>query len=66
MPTRPRPELALRLLGLFSAQVRSLTPFLGRTNPVTSEKARRVLGFAPRPAATTVVECAESLLGARD
>jgi hypothetical protein len=43
-------------------QLRSLTPILGRRNELTSEKARRVLGFSPRPATTTVVECAESLL----
>jgi dihydroflavonol-4-reductase len=66
VPTRPLPELAVRVFGLFSAQIRSLTPFLGRVNPVTSAKARRLLGFAPRPATATVVECAESLLGARD
>ena len=37
-----------------------LAPSLGRRNSLTSAKARRVLGFSPRPATTTVVDCAES------
>ena len=42
-------------------QLRTLTADLGRRNALTSDKARRVLGFAPRPAADTVVDCARSL-----
>ena len=45
-----------------SPSCRMLTPDLGRRNPLTSEKARRVLGFSPRPATATVVDSAESLL----
>ena len=41
---------------------RKLTPDLGRRNTLTSDKARRVLSFTPRPAADTVVDCARSLL----
>jgi dihydroflavonol-4-reductase len=62
VPTRGIPDFAVRLLSVFNPQLRILTPDLGRRNPLTSDKARRVLGFSPRPAATTVVECAESLL----
>ena len=36
--------------------------FLDNIDPLTSDKARRVLGFAPRPAITTIVDCAESLI----
>jgi nucleoside-diphosphate-sugar epimerase len=65
VPTRGLPDLVVRLLSWVAMpQLRTLTPELGRRNALTSEKARRVLGFAPRPAATTIVECAESLLGA--
>jgi nucleoside-diphosphate-sugar epimerase len=65
VPARRLPDAVVRLLSLsFLPQLRSLTPELGRRNEVSSEKARRVLGFAPRPAATTIVECADSLLGA--
>jgi dihydroflavonol-4-reductase len=62
VPTRALPDFAVRLLSLFIPQMRMLTPDLGRRNEVTSEKAKRLLGFAPRPATTTVVDCAESLL----
>ena len=34
----------------------------GRKNDLTAVKARRMLGFSPRPATTTIVDCAESLL----
>ena len=65
VPTRDLPDFVVRVLSLFVAPMRMLTPDLGRRNEVTAEKARRVLGFAPRPAATTVVDCAESLIGGR-
>ena len=62
VPTRGLPNVVVRFLSLFLPHLRMLTPLLGRTTAVSSEKARRVLGFSPRPAATTVVDCAESLL----
>jgi nucleoside-diphosphate-sugar epimerase len=62
-PTRRLPTVLARLLAPFNPQLRGLVPMLDRTNPLTADKARRVLGFSPRPAATTVVDCAESLLG---
>ena len=64
VPTRRLPDIALRLLALFAPPLRMLAADLGRRNRLTSEKARRVLGFSPRPAATTVVDCAESLTSA--
>jgi dihydroflavonol-4-reductase len=62
VPTRSLPDVVVRFLGLFVPQLRSLVPMLGRVNELTSAKARRALGFAPRPAAATVVDCAQSLL----
>ena len=62
VPTRRLPNLVVRLLSIFLPHLRMLTPLLGRTTSVSSEKARRVLGFSPRPANTTIVECAESLI----
>jgi len=62
VPTRDLPDFAVRFLSLFVPQMRSLTADLGRRNALTAAKAQRVLGFAPRPATTTVVDCAESLL----
>jgi nucleoside-diphosphate-sugar epimerase len=63
VPTRRMPDAVVRFLALFMPPLRGLTAELGRRNELTSAKARRVLGFAPRPAITTVVECAQSLLG---
>ena len=42
--------------------LRTLTPLLGRKLIFSSAKARRLLGFAPRPAAVTVADSAESIL----
>jgi nucleoside-diphosphate-sugar epimerase len=61
-PTRRLPDFVVRMLLPFAANLRSLAPLLGRRFPLTSEKARKMLGFAPRPAAMTLVDCARSLL----
>lgn len=61
VPTRRLPNLFVKLLLPFLPNLKGLAPLLGRQFPLTSEKARRVLSFAPRAAATTIVECARSL-----
>jgi nucleoside-diphosphate-sugar epimerase len=60
-PTRPMPDLVFRLAALFRPQLRFFTPDLGRKHAMDPGKARRVLGFEPRPGAETVVDCARSL-----
>jgi nucleoside-diphosphate-sugar epimerase len=62
VPTRRLPNVLFRLISLFAHDLRTLTPLLGRTLASSSEKAARILGFAPRPAAATIVDCGESLL----
>lgn len=62
VPTRPLPGLVLRLASLFDPALKLVTPSLGRKHTFTSAKAQRVLGWTPRPAETTVVDCAESLI----
>jgi nucleoside-diphosphate-sugar epimerase len=62
VPTRGMPDFIVRFLSLFIPQLRMFTPDLGRKNRLTSDKARRLLGFSPRPATTTIVDCAESLI----
>ncbi|MFG1684488.1 NAD-dependent epimerase/dehydratase family protein [Nonomuraea sp. NPDC049269] len=62
VPARVLPDFLFRLIALFDPGVRAVTPNLGRKHLHTSEKAQRLLGWRPRPAATTVVDCAESLL----
>lgn len=62
VPRRELSNFAARVLALFVPQLRFLTSELGRRNDVTSAKARKLLGFAPRPAADTIMDCANSLL----
>jgi nucleoside-diphosphate-sugar epimerase len=62
VPTRRLPDFVVRLLAPFMAELRLLQPLLGRAHRFSSAKAQRLLGYAPRPAAETIVDCAESLL----
>jgi len=62
VPTRRLPDAVLRMLAWFSPPLRALTPLLGRRQVFNSAKAQRILGFSPRPAAATVVDCARNLL----
>ncbi|CDG83531.1 SDR family oxidoreductase [Janthinobacterium agaricidamnosum] len=62
VPTRRMPDFALRLLSLFDPSLKVVTPGLGRKHSFNAAKARRVLGWTPRPAATTVLDCANSLI----
>jgi hypothetical protein len=61
VPTRGVPDVAVRILARFVPDLRPLTPLLGRRLTFSSAKAQRVLGFSPRPATTTIVDCADSL-----
>ena len=60
--TRPLPDFVVRLLAPVMQQMRVVKPLLGRRHRFSFAKAQRVLGYAPRRATETVVECAESLL----
>ncbi|WP_394850940.1 NAD-dependent epimerase/dehydratase family protein [Pendulispora brunnea] len=62
VPTRKLPNIVLRALAWFSPPLRALTPLLGRRQLFNSAKAQRILGFSPRPATSTVVDCARNLL----
>lgn len=64
VPTKRMPDLLFRLASVFTPQLRFFTPDIGRKHTLDAGKARRMLGFAPRPATATVVECAESLVQA--
>ncbi|HZZ36000.1 MAG TPA: aldehyde reductase [Caulobacteraceae bacterium] len=63
VPTRRLPDAMVRLLSLTNPQMRTIAPDLGRMNRLTTAKARQVLGFSPRPAAETLIDCANSLMG---
>ena len=61
--TRQLPDFVVRFAARFlDRSLRGIMPSLGRRNRHSSEKARRVLGWQPRPAAETVVDCAKSLI----
>jgi len=62
VPTRRLPGLLVKLLVPFSRQVKSVAPLIGRRFRLTSDKARRTLGFAPRPARQTIIDCGESII----
>lgn len=64
VPKRELPDWAVRASSLFVANLKQITPLLGKKIDQSSEKARRVLGFAPRAGADTVIDCARSLLSA--
>jgi nucleoside-diphosphate-sugar epimerase len=65
--TRTMPDWAVRLAARFGdPSLREITPGLGRRNRHSTAKARRVLGWQPRPASETVLDCASSLLAHRD
>jgi dihydroflavonol-4-reductase len=59
--TREAPDWVVRLAALFIAEARANAPELGRSKNATSEKARRVLGWEPRPREDAIVATGESL-----
>lgn len=61
-PTKQMPDTVFRLAAAANPQLRLFAQDLGKINATNPEKARRVLGFAPRSGAETVTDCARSLL----
>lgn len=64
VPTRRLPNWLVRIGANFVPELKQLLPMLGRRHIYRSDKAQRVLGYRPRPARDTVVDCAQSLLAA--
>jgi nucleoside-diphosphate-sugar epimerase len=62
VPTRQIPDWVLRVAALASPIVRELLPELGKAKNGTHEKARRLLGWAPRSNDESILATAESLL----
>jgi nucleoside-diphosphate-sugar epimerase len=62
VPTRSVPNLLVRAMALFDPSIRSILGQLGRKTELSSEKARRSLGWEPRPIEDSIAECGESLL----
>jgi len=61
-PTRVLPNWLVRTVALFSRQAAVLTPELGKVKRLSNEKARRVLGWAPRSNAEAIAATGESLV----
>lgn len=61
VPSRTAPNFLVRAMALFDPGARTVVGQLGKRTELSHEKAERALGWSPRPAAETVVECARSL-----
>jgi nucleoside-diphosphate-sugar epimerase len=61
VPTRSLPNWLMRAIGPFDPQVRAILPELGKRKNASNEKARRLLGWAPRTTEEAVLATARSL-----
>lgn len=61
VPTNELPNWLVRIAALGSATVRQIVPELGKVKSATNEKARRMLGWAPRSNEEAIMATAESL-----
>jgi dihydroflavonol-4-reductase len=62
VPKRTVPNLLVRSMALFDPGIRSIVGQLGKKRELSSEKAKTLLGWSPRPTEETIVDCAESLI----
>ncbi len=61
VPTRRLPNWLMRVVALFDPEVRGLTPELGKRKNASNDKARRLLGWAPRSPREAILATARSL-----
>lgn len=61
VPVRRLPTWLMRVVGLFDPQVKLVLPELGKRKNASNEKARRMLGWAPRSPKEAVLATAQSL-----
>jgi nucleoside-diphosphate-sugar epimerase len=62
VPTRELPDWLVRLVAIFDPQIRQILPELGKRKNAVNEKARRLLGWAPRSAEEAILATARSLI----
>jgi dihydroflavonol-4-reductase len=62
VPTRTIPDFVVRGMALFDGGIRSVVGGLGKRSELSSDKAKRTLGWSPRPIEDTIVETGESLI----
>jgi nucleoside-diphosphate-sugar epimerase len=62
VPTRSIPNLVLRIVALFNAELRPSVSDLGYAKKTSNEKARRVLDWTPRDPHEAIVAAAKSMV----
>ena len=62
VPTWQLPDWLVRLAAMWDPAVKQVVPELGKMKNATSEKARRLLGWAPRSVEESIVATAESMV----
>ena len=62
VPTRLLPDLVLRFAALFRYEARFIAPMLGQRTQFDVSKAAMLLGWHPRQASESVLECARDLI----
>jgi dihydroflavonol-4-reductase len=62
VPTRELPDFMVRLVALMDPAARQILPELGKHKNAVADKARRVLGWAPRSNQDAILATAQSLL----
>jgi nucleoside-diphosphate-sugar epimerase len=62
VPTRVLPDWLVRLASLLDPSLKQIVPELGRAKNASNEKAKRLLGWAPRSNEDAIVATAESLV----
>ena len=62
VPTRTIPDLVLRAVALFNAELRPFIPDLAHAKKTSNEKARQVLGWTPRVAREAIAAAAKSMV----
>lgn len=62
VPTRSIPDIVVRAMALFNAELRVFAPDLGFAKKTSNEKAHRLLGWTPRPPQEAITAAAESMI----
>ena len=66
VPKRVAPNALIRLLANFDANLRPVVGELGRHTEYSTQKARSLLDWTPRPIRDSILECAQSILSQSD
>jgi dihydroflavonol-4-reductase len=64
LPKGTMPDVMLKIVAVFNPTLKQVIPELGRQRQISNEKARTVLGWAPRTAKEAIIDGAQSLIDA--